>query len=340
MEPFEALHQGGQVRRLRRLAEVALPAYPLREPCLRPVAHLFNTIFQVETPEGSKFALRIQRPDQSDVDVVHSEMLWLAALRRETNLSVPEPVCASDGALLTVAGHEGVPEPRICVLFRWMEGRFFDGSLTPAHLERVGAFTARLHQHAAQFTPPAGFTRGRVENLSCRDNGHADPFSDEALAYARSLVAALRPAEDVALVEAALVKLRRTLGQLIQEPEMVGLIHADLHQENFLFYRGEVRAIDFDDCGYGHFLYDLAVTLREMRSRQDYPALREALLRGYRRIRPLASEYEEYLESFFALRRLQLMIWGMEMREHPLWRKGWPAFVTRALQTLQTFVEA
>ena len=156
MEPFEALNQGGQVPRLRRLAEVALQAYPLREPRLRPVAHLFNTIFQVETLEGSRFALRIQRPDQSDVDVVHSEMMWLAALRRETNLSVPEPVCTSDGALLTIAGHEGVPEPRICVLFRWMEGRFFDGALTPAHLERFGVLTARLHQHAAQFIPPAG----------------------------------------------------------------------------------------------------------------------------------------------------------------------------------------
>lgn len=28
MRPFEALNQGGQVRRLRRLAEVALQAYP------------------------------------------------------------------------------------------------------------------------------------------------------------------------------------------------------------------------------------------------------------------------------------------------------------------------
>jgi hypothetical protein len=32
--PFEALSQGGQVRRLRRLAEVALRAYPLREHLL------------------------------------------------------------------------------------------------------------------------------------------------------------------------------------------------------------------------------------------------------------------------------------------------------------------
>lgn len=36
-----------------------------------------------------------------------------------------------------------------------------------------------------------------------------------------------------------------------------GLIHGDLHQENYLFCRGAVGAIDFDDCGYGHFLCQL-----------------------------------------------------------------------------------
>jgi Ser/Thr protein kinase RdoA (MazF antagonist) len=60
-----------------------------------------------------------------------------------------------------------------------------------------------------------------------------------------------------------------------------GLIHADLHQENYLFHGKQVRAIDFDDCGYGPFVYDLAVTLSELEHRADYPTLRAALLAGY-----------------------------------------------------------
>ena len=43
-----------------------------------------------------------------------------------------------------------------------------------------------------------------------------------------------------------------------------GLIHADLHYENFLFHDGVARAIDFDDCGWGFYLYDVAVTLWEL----------------------------------------------------------------------------
>ena len=35
-----------------------------------------------------------------------------------------------------------------------------------------------------------------------------------------------------------------------------GLIHADLHLGNALFQRGQVKLIDFDDCGTGPRLYD------------------------------------------------------------------------------------
>jgi Ser/Thr protein kinase RdoA (MazF antagonist) len=57
---------------------------------------------------------------------------------------------------------------------------------------------------------------------------------------------------------------RQAQRELGASPDVFGLIHSDLHQENYLFHRGRVRAIDFDDCGWGHFVYDLAVTLSEL----------------------------------------------------------------------------
>jgi Ser/Thr protein kinase RdoA (MazF antagonist) len=119
-----------------------------------------------------------------------------------------------------------------------------------------------------------------------------------------------------------------------------GLIHADLHQENYLFHHGEVRAIDFDDCGYGHFLYDIAVALGEVGHRQDEPALRTALLADYRSIRLLPEAHERYLDSFFALRRLQLMLWWLEFRDDPVFRDTWTTDVTRVLRMLKLFVAA
>jgi Ser/Thr protein kinase RdoA (MazF antagonist) len=95
------------------------------------------------------------------------------------------------------------------------------------------------------------------------------------------------------------------------------LIHGDLHQDNFLFDRGKVRAIDFDDCGWGHFVADLGTTLSELQARPDYQVLREGLLRGYRSVRMLPVEHERHLDAFRALRLLLLTVWCVEQRNHP-----------------------
>ena len=125
---------------------------------------------------------------------------------------------------------------------------------------------------------------------------------------------------------------RRELGT---GPDVYGLIHADLHQENYLFHRGRVRAIDFDDCGWGHFVYDLAVTLSELRGRPDYDVVREGLLRGYRAVRPLPVEHERYLEVFHGLRLLQLTLWFVEQRDHPAFSE-WETDVREGLADLRT----
>ena len=119
---------------------------------------------------------------------------------------------------------------------------------------------------------------------------------------------------------------------------MFGLIHSDLHQENYLFHRGRVRAIDFDDCGWGHFVYDLAVTLSELQHLPDSAALRAGLLRGYRAVRPLPAEHERYLEVFHALRVLKLTLWFLEQRDHPAFA-DWEADVRDGLADLRKLAD-
>jgi len=198
------------------------------------------------------------------------------------------------GELLTVAAADGVPEPRIGALFRWMPGRFFGKGLRPDHLERVGAFTARLHEHALGFALPDGFTREPVGALTAAQ-------AERAI----RVVAEHASAEDARAVEAALAKIARALAGIEREPGQCALIHADLHQFNYLFHRGEVRAIDFDDCGTGPLLYDLAVTINTLGARPNLAELRDALLRGYRSIRPLPARTETRLDALVVVRILQ-----------------------------------
>jgi Ser/Thr protein kinase RdoA (MazF antagonist) len=334
---FDDLARSGQTRRLARLAAAAIAAYDVEPSRLVPMRRGFNSTFRVDTAAGDRFVLRIQRRGGPDPEMVRSEMAWLAALRRDTDMGVPEPVPTRDGDLQTVVAADGVPESRSCVLYRWVDGRFVDEQLTEGHLARVGAFTARLHTHGAGFVPPPGFRRGAVDHVTTFGRAQADGLSPEVAAHAAALVDTVHPAGDGHLVREVIDRARRARAEIGRGPADFGLIHADLHQENYLFHRGRVRAIDFDDCGYGPFVYDLAVTLSELTGRSRYPALRAAMLAGYRTVRPLASEHERLIDTFIALRNVQLTMWAVEHRTEPMFRDNWIRWLESCLDTVRPF---
>jgi Ser/Thr protein kinase RdoA (MazF antagonist) len=111
------------------------------------------------------------------------------------------------------------------------------------------------------------------------------------------------------------------------------LIHGDLHQENYLFRGSKVGAIDFDDCGTGYTAYDLSVPLFELTDRSGFAGLRDALLRGYRSVRPFPSEHERHVEVFQAFRVLQVILWLIERRAEPAFT-GWEPHVRRGFDEL------
>jgi Ser/Thr protein kinase RdoA (MazF antagonist) len=332
--PFDALGRAGRTRRLVRLAAAALASYDVVPARIVPLTRGFNSTFRVDTTGGERLVLRVQRRGGPDPVMVRSEMAWLTALRRDTDLVVPDPVPTRAGDLQTVVTADGVPQARSCVLYRWVEGRFVDEQLTEGHLARVGAFTARLHVHGAAFVPPPGFRRGAVDHVTTVGRTQDDGLSAEVAGRAADVVGALRP-DGGRLVRAVVERARTARAEIGRGPDAYGLIHADLHQENYLFHRGRVRAIDFDDCGYGPFVYDLAVTLSELTRRAGYPALRAAMLAGYRTVRSLPAGHERFIDTFIALRHLQLTMWAVEHRTEPMFRDSWRRWLDDGLAAIR-----
>ena len=72
---------------------------------------------------------------------------------------------------------------------------------------------------------------------------------------------------------------------------------------------GDVRVIDFDDCGFAWFMYDFATTVSFMEDHPRVPELRDAWVEGYRAVAPLDPGDEAELETFVMLRRLLLVAW-------------------------------
>jgi Ser/Thr protein kinase RdoA (MazF antagonist) len=152
-------------------------------------------------------------------------------------------------------------------------------------------------------------------------------------------VAAVSTPQDGKLVESVIYYVWAMLKELGETPESFGLIHADLHQTNYLFHKGRVGVIDFDDCGFGHWLYDLAVTLYCLQDHPEFADLRRAFLAGYRSCHPLAMEKEAYLGTFMALRTLQDMLWDIEERNQPAFRNRWYTQMMIGLQLLREFIK-
>ena len=302
---------------LRKLAVAALANYDLPPVRLTLLSNYSNTTFRVDSAGERRFVLRIHQVGSPTVARVGAELAWLSALRRDTPLQVPLPVPTRAGPLLAEAAAPGLPAPLICVLFQWQAGRRLVAGLTPRYLERVGELMAHLHDHALHWPRPPGFTRGRVDWPSRRARFLPDPFAPEIVAALVTLVADRLSAAEAAQVRAVLERVRAVEQALGQGPAAFGLIHADLHYNNLLFARDTVRAIDFDDCGFGPLLYDPGVTLYMLQDHAAYPALRAALLAGYRRVRPLSAEHETYLDTFIALRCVQDAVWELETPHDP-----------------------
>lgn len=279
-----------QVGRARTVARAALAQYGLGGARVQLLAHRGNTLFRIDSPDGTRFVLRVYHGTGRPVAQIESELAWLAALRRDTDLYVPEPVAARDGAwVLNIPAPDGAT-PHHCVLFRWVEGRFIDRRLTSRHMTRVGAFLAGLHQHAAQWMPPPGFSRPHWTwgglGAVAGDRGH-------------------QTAEEWAVFGAARERITAELATLEQQGAEYGLIHADFQQTNYLFHQGTVRAIDFDDCCWGYYAGDIAIPLFEMADRRRGPAMWEAFLEGYAQVRPLTPATRQQIRLFTAIRLIK-----------------------------------
>ncbi|WP_410587980.1 phosphotransferase enzyme family protein [Amycolatopsis sp. lyj-23] len=298
--PFAELDRAGRTRRLRRLAEAALTAYAVPVARLTPLAHGHNTAFRVDGADGHRYVLRVQRPDGPGVAQVRAELAWLAKLRRETGLVVPQPVPTRARDLVTVVADPAVPEPRTCALCHWVDGRFLDERLNAPQLYAVGEFAARLHLHGTRMN---GLDRGRVDDLTEYGRTQVDGFS--AAVVDRAVAAAGGDER----IRRAVARVRAVRAELGFGADAFGLVHGDLHQRNYLLHRGRVGVIDFDGCGYGHYAYDLAVACSALAHLPQREELKEALLDGYRSVRPDAATTDpDVLAAFAGLRRVQLRL--------------------------------
>jgi Ser/Thr protein kinase RdoA (MazF antagonist) len=337
LKDFYQLTTRGQALRLRHLALVALERYDLDVKRVRLVTNETNGIFRVDTPDGQKVILRVSDPKGCHaLDEIRSEMMWLAALRRDTDLGVPQPLATRTGALVTTVETTGVPEPRHCVVFSWLPGSDLADRFTPENAYRFGAFSALLHDHAASFTPPPGF---RVRTLD-----RVFPYTDSSFPFVEPVVlfdAAnqdLLPPQRRQVFQRATARVQAALDELYADETGLRVTHNDLHQWNVKVHRGKLYGFDFEDLAWGYPVQDVATTLYYIEGLDHKDELIEAFRRGYTSHSEWPERHPGQIATFMRGRNLMLVNYVLCAQDLD-YRQMAPRYLARAERRLQEFLD-
>lgn len=298
---FAALPTQLQLRRIEQLARRALPVYGLPpDSQVKLLNYSENATCLIRPPDREPLVLRINRPGYHPREHIATELEWVRSLRRDTSVITAEPLRGIDGEFIQHLWHPAVPEPRNCVLMSFLDGIEPGESNRLAAFAQLGEVTARLHLHSAAWRPPTPVRRHRWDFDAMlgdrplwgrwQDGLGMTPAKKRQLG---KLVTALRPR-----IEA--------VGETRQR---FGLIHADLRTANILVHEEKVAVIDFDDCGFSWFIYDLAAALSFLETHPDVPAYVDAWLMAYQKIRPLSRMEISAIDCFILLRRMLLVAW-------------------------------
>ena len=111
------------------------------------------------------------------------------------------------------------------------------------------------------------------------------------------------------IIERVCEKIRKNLVHYGKKRENYGLIHSDLRAANLLKDEHCIHAIDFDDSGFGWFLYDAAAAISFVEYDKRAGEWLSSWVNGYREVRPLSPEEAHLIPTFVMARRIQLMAW-------------------------------
>ena len=315
---FNTLSSSKQLLILKKVAQKALQSYDIEQPLIELISHRDNTVYSVATPSenlqsqtsayfSNRYILRIHRSQYLSNHQIESELLWLQALCQSDQLTVPSPLTNHSGHLATPVELPYLDMPRVCSLTQCLKGQFLleEGSqdrLKLTDIKLVGHMMAELHEFSATWSFPAGFSRP-VWNW----NG----LLGEGAGYSRqgSLIWDLTPKAYRPLFDEISHRVQAVMQELGEDTAQFGLIHADLCPGNILAYDNHVFPIDFADCGFGYWGYDMAMFLSYVPVGDSRKLCLETLLKGYTQVRNFPREQLPFIDLFIAAQHVTLSLW-------------------------------
>ena len=287
------------------LVRETLSSWNLEATSIDLISESENLVYKATTTAGLTFAVRLHRPGYHTLEELKSEQLWTRALN-DSGINVPIGYPLPGGGYYKEIVIPHSDAVRQVGVVEWLEGRSLavimneesDINALIQHFKTLGIVAGKINKQSSKWLPPKGFTRHHLNAEGFMgDQPFWGPFWDvpELSKEQKQLFRKLRD------------QIYRILSDLDRSPDNYNMIHADLHADNLLVDQNTLTVIDFDDAGYGWYLYEIAVAMFDYRQHKHFGSLRDAFVDGYSSEKQI--EWLELLPLFFLIRALASIGW-------------------------------
>lgn len=262
-----------------------------------------NIVYLVdEERENRRLILRLNKPGYHSEEEVKAELIWMKMIRKDERIPIPDSIPGKDGNPVQKIVLEDSHEIYYCVMFSFLTGKSLDDDIKnlPQYFEHIGEISAILHNYNLISDNSIKLKRPTWDFDSTIGS---DPK------WGRWQDSFDITEERRNLFQQTSEMIRNRLEKYGKNQNCFGLIHADLRTVNLLVEYQTIKVIDFDDCGYSWYLYDLAASLSFIEHMKFVPQLIELWVKGYRKYRYLSDDEIHEIPTFIMLRRLLLQAW-------------------------------
>ena len=250
-----------------QIALSAIKQYNFTLPELELIKCLENTTFKLSSKEG-KFLLRVYRGKHNTIQDIESEAQIINYLRADSHYKYQEPIRNKADNFVSIGDAKEIYKP--VSILSWIDSPPIGDELQDLTLfYKIGKLIAHIHDRLSYWQTPDNLHRPMLDvNSLIGSNG---AFKYAPLAY-RNL-----DEETVDLIELVYNYLLEFETLNTRESGIFGIIHGDLHLNNLIIHHNTLVPIDFDDSGWGYYIYDLAVTLAKYWDTPEYSTIKNHL---------------------------------------------------------------
>jgi Ser/Thr protein kinase RdoA (MazF antagonist) len=289
------------------ILQAAIQRYAIADGDIHLLDGYESFMYEFTRPDGA-FILRFGHSQRRTPNLIHGEVDWINYLAAG-GATVAQAILSQAGNLVEPV-EDGQGGQFLCTAFvKAPGGAVRREQINERLFFKYGQLLGRMHALAKDYIP---------SNPAWKRPAWNNPI----FLYVDRML----PARYTRVLE-KYPPLKEHLFALPQDSDGYGMIHQDAHPGNFFVDEDyTITLFDFDDCVYGHFIYDIAMVLFYTCMWEKDPAeftarFMPVFLSGYRQENRLPAHWLKELPYFLKLREIDLFAMILfndgENPEHP-----------------------